>query len=86
MNDSHVNQMTGQQFNMVTPEWEMKWVHCEPKRGVYTYELADSIVAYAQKHDMRIRGHTLIWHEEMPDWLNGLDKSALHEAMESRVK
>lgn len=78
--------MTGQQFNMVTPEWEMKWVHCEYKRGVYTYELGDSIVAYAQKHNMRVRAHTLIWHAEMPGWLFKLDKTALHQAMITRVK
>lgn len=86
MNESHMNQMTGQEFNMVTPENEMKWSSCEPQRGTHTYGPGDAIVAYAQQHSMRVRGHTLIWHAQYPGWLNSLDKNSLHTAMENRIK
>lgn len=85
MNDTHIDKMTGEQFNMVTAEWEMKWAPCEPQRGNYTYELADSIVLYAKQHDMKIRGHTLIWHREIPKWVDDLEKDSLREAVENRI-
>lgn len=86
MSESHVHQMTGQEFNMVTAENEMKWSSCEPSQGTYTYGPGDSIAAYAQQHNMKIRGHTLIWHAQIPGWLNSLNKTALHTAMENRIK
>lgn len=86
INDPHIHQMTGEQFNMVTPENEMKWAYCEPQRGVHTYGSGDAIVAYAQQHNMKVRGHTLVWHQQFPDWLNSLDKASLHAAMVNRIK
>lgn len=85
MNDTNIDRMTGQQFNSVTPENEMKWSETEAVRGKLTYEHADAIVAYAQKHNMNIRGHNLLWHEQVPSWVSSLNKTELHAAMVKRV-
>lgn len=78
--------MTAKQFNFASVEWEMKWAHVEAQQGVYTYALADSVVAYIEKHKMRQRGHCLVWHEEVPAWVNNLDKAALKKAIETRIR
>ncbi len=44
------------EFNMVTPEVSMKFDATEPRRGVYTFSEADSIVAFAMAHAMQERG------------------------------
>lgn len=85
MNDSIYNKMTAEEFNLISPGWELKWVHTEPKQGQYTYEEADAVVAFGEKHNMKIRGHTLIWHEEVPDWVYKLDKESLRTAIQTRI-
>jgi endo-1,4-beta-xylanase len=42
-------------------------VHPEPDR--YDFEAGDALVAFAQANGMAVRGHTLVWHWQNPDWL-----------------
>jgi endo-1,4-beta-xylanase len=57
------------EFNMVTPEVSMKFSETEPQPGVYTFAKADSIVAFAQAHQIQVRGHNLVWYTDLPAWL-----------------
>ena len=40
-----------------------------PKENEYNWKDADAIVAFAQKHGMRVRGHNLCWHSQAPAWM-----------------
>jgi endo-1,4-beta-xylanase len=62
-------QITGQQFSVVTPGNEMKWETVEPTRGTYNWAPGDRLVAFAEQHDQLVRGHTLLWHSQIPAWL-----------------
>ncbi len=55
-------------FNSVTAENVMKAEEINPQPGVYNFGPADDFVAFAEKHDMFIIGHTLVWHNQTPDW------------------
>lgn len=68
-NDANYRQLLGDEFNMVTPENAMKFEQTEPEQGIYTFADADSIVAFAKAHRMQVRGHNLVWHANLPDWL-----------------
>ena len=57
------------QFNSLTPENAMKMGPIHPEENRYFWRDADSIVAFAQKHNLRVRGHNLCWHEQTPKWL-----------------
>jgi endo-1,4-beta-xylanase len=57
------------EFSTVTAENAMKWESVEPTRGTYTWGDADELVALAQRHRLRVRGHTLVWHSQLPPWL-----------------
>jgi len=67
-NDAY-RQITGDQFSSVTPGNEMKWQVVEPTRGTYDWSAADRLVTFAQQHDQLVRGHTLVWHNQLPGWL-----------------
>lgn len=67
--DTQYAQILGQQFSAITPENEMKWVSIEPQQGVYTFGQADAEVQFAEQHHQLVRGHNLVWHSQLPDWL-----------------
>lgn len=57
-----------QQFNSLTAENAMKLEVLQPKQGVYNWREADSIAAFARRNGLKLRGHTLCWHNQVPDW------------------
>ncbi|MDC2955376.1 endo-1,4-beta-xylanase [Streptomyces gilvifuscus] len=69
--------LAGAQFNSLTPGNAMKWGSVEPTQGSFDWTEADQIVAFAQAHNQQVRGHTLVWHNQNPNWLtNGSWTSA----------
>src|SRR4051794_38766317 len=61
--------LIAEQFSTVTPENEMKWETLEPTRGHYNWGPADRLVAFAKQNHELVRGHTLLWHNQLPTWL-----------------
>jgi len=57
------------QFSVVTPGNEMKWQVVEPTQGQFDWSGADRLVAFAEQHGQLVRGHTLLWHNQLPTWL-----------------
>jgi len=57
------------QFDMVTAEWEMKFSPVQDIRSNFNYSGGDAIVNFALAHNMKVRGHALIWHQAVPVWL-----------------
>lgn len=66
------------EFTHVTAENAMKWESIEPERGVFTWEDADAVVENARRNGQKVRGHTLIWHNQLPAWLtNGVEDGSI---------
>lgn len=61
--------ITRTQFSSVTPENVMKWDAIEPQRGKLDFTAADELVAFAKKNHQLVRGHTLVWYDQLPQWL-----------------
>jgi endo-1,4-beta-xylanase len=61
-------ELVAREFNTITAENLLKWaeVHPEPQR--YNFQPADDYVAFGEQHGMFIIGHTLVWHNQTPDW------------------
>lgn len=57
------------QFNSMTPENAMKIGPIHPEEKRYNWEPADKIADFAAKHGLKLRGHTLCWHNQTPEWL-----------------
>ncbi|MFD9760827.1 endo-1,4-beta-xylanase [[Kitasatospora] papulosa] len=73
------------QFGSVTPENEMKWDAVESSRNSFSFSAADQIVSHAQSKGMTVRGHTLVWHSQLPGWVSPLTATDLRSAMNNHI-
>jgi endo-1,4-beta-xylanase len=76
LNNGHVNgrDLPGQalvkkQFNTITPENMLKWGPVHPQPDQYNFQPVDAFVAFGEQNKMFIVGHTLVWHQQTPDWV-----------------
>jgi endo-1,4-beta-xylanase len=67
--DNVYRQHVATEFSTVTPENVMKWQLIEPERGQFDWAPADELVDFARAHGQKVRGHTLVWHNQLPTWL-----------------
>lgn len=57
-------------FNSITAENAMKPGELQRTKGVFTFEGADKLVDAALDAGMKVHGHTLVWHQQTPVWMN----------------
>lgn len=55
-------------FNAITAENVMKAEVINPLPGKYDFEKADAFVDFGLKNNLFVIGHTLVWHNQCPDW------------------
>jgi endo-1,4-beta-xylanase len=75
------------QFNTITAENELKWEPVHPRLDVYNFEPADLFVEFGKKNNMFMVGHTLLWHNQTPQWVfkNDQGESADRETLLKRM-
>ncbi|RKR92009.1 endo-1,4-beta-xylanase [Micromonospora pisi] len=89
--DPQYRQLVGSQFSSVTAENVMKWESLEPTRGTYNWGPADQLIAYAKQNNQRVRGHVLVWHNQLPGWLTtgvadgSIDTAELRDILRNHI-
>jgi endo-1,4-beta-xylanase len=72
-------------FDMLTPENELKMERIQPRRGLFTFQAADMLVDLARDNGKRVRGHTLVYGVQVPSWVTDPERpwtpSALRQVM-----
>ncbi|MFJ7996491.1 non-reducing end alpha-L-arabinofuranosidase family hydrolase [Streptomyces sp. NPDC096310] len=86
LGDGRYAAILDREFNSVTPENEMKWDTVERSRGSFDFGPADQIVNRASARGQRVRGHTLVWHSQLPGWVSSLtDANTLRGVMDNHI-
>lgn len=79
-------------FNSVTPGNVLKWDSTEPSEGNFDFSEADKAVQFAADNGMQLRGHTLVWHSQTPNWVfydnqgNLATKELLYQRMKAHIE
>ncbi|KAJ3054538.1 hypothetical protein HK097_001567 [Rhizophlyctis rosea] len=69
LNDATYNQIGRTEFDYLTHENSMKWEAIHPSQNTYSYTNADRLISFAETNGLKIRGHTLVWHSQLPSWV-----------------
>jgi GH35 family endo-1,4-beta-xylanase len=74
-------------FNAAVTENAVKWHDMERRRGNVNYRTVDAILAWADKHDIPLRGHCMFWGipGRVQNWLKELSDDELREALKTRA-
>ncbi|GAA2836241.1 endo-1,4-beta-xylanase [Crossiella cryophila] len=67
--DDRYRAVAGEQFDLITPENEMKPQFLQPARGVFAFAEADALVDFARANGIKVHAHTLVWFEALPTWM-----------------
>ncbi|KAI8812223.1 putative endo-1,4-beta-xylanase [Cladochytrium replicatum] len=72
---------------LITPGNQMKWDATEPQQNVFSYSEGEKIVSFAKANNLLVRGHTLVWHSQLPGWVsNGnWNNATLTAAMKNHI-
>jgi endo-1,4-beta-xylanase len=81
IDDPQFTQAVKSQFNNVTAENAMKWGELD-KKG---FDEADKFVNWAQKNDLKVRGHALVWHEQAPENIKNMNSAELQKAVTDHI-
>lgn len=71
--------LVGNQFNMIVGENEMKFDATEPEQNQFSFGGSDAIMWVADRYHQEVRGHTLVWHSQVPAWVSQDGKKNNHD-------
>jgi endo-1,4-beta-xylanase len=74
------------QYSMLEPENAMKWDVTQPTQTTFIYGPGDELVKFAQTNNMKVRGHNLCWHTQLPSWLAAYAKTATPQQMSDLIQ
>jgi endo-1,4-beta-xylanase len=56
-------------FSSISSASSLKFDHVHPHVDEYDFSRSDSLLAFAQRNNLKFRGHTLVWGNRNPYWL-----------------
>jgi endo-1,4-beta-xylanase len=85
-NNATHNNLVKKEFNTIVCENAMKAQNVAPSKNSYDFTIPDQVVNFALANNMKIRGHTLVWYNQNPDWLASGTRQTLLQNMKYHIE
>ena len=87
LNDALYVQLIRNHFTSLTTQDSLKWLPIHPEENAYRFARTDRTLEFAETNGLDVLGHTLVWHNSLPEWVLGdkPDKRTLLARMESHI-
>ena len=81
-------QIASNEYTSLTAENHMKMMLIHPEADRFDFSKGDEIVAFAAKTGKRMHGHTLVWHNQVPQWMKDFqgDQKAWEELLKTHIQ
>jgi endo-1,4-beta-xylanase len=63
-NEPYYRETLAREYNILVAENEMKFSRIEPDQNSFYWEKTDELIAFAEENNIKVRGHTLVWHNQ----------------------
>lgn len=79
-------------YNSITAENDFKPGSVQPQEGQWNFKNADAIADFCREHGIKLRGHCLVWHNQVGRWMfqdkdaDGKNIQASKEKLYERMK
>lgn len=70
--DTEYAQVFAENCGILVPENELKWEALRPSPDRFDFTRSDWLAQFAKQNGMLFRGHTLVWDQSNPKWLNDI--------------
>ncbi len=86
-NEAYRN-IASNEFTSMTAENHMKMMLIHPAADRFDFSKGDEIVAFAAKTGKRMHGHTLVWHNQVPQWMKDFqgDQKAWEDLLKNHIQ
>jgi endo-1,4-beta-xylanase len=72
---------------ILVPEGELKWNALRPSPTEFDFSKADWLLRFTQQNGLKMRGHTLVWHQSIPKWFDSyVNSSNAAAVMENHIR
>lgn len=89
--DAYARIALGGGFGQMTTENALKWQFVHPAPNIYSFQEGDAMVALAKRYGLAVHGHTLVFGEANPRWVQDLpvasdaDKQHVQQVMTDHI-
>ena len=70
LKDSRYAEVLAREFNVLVPQDVMAWGNVHPQAEQWNFEPVDTLMAFAEKHKMKVIGHALVNPRQLPAYIN----------------
>jgi endo-1,4-beta-xylanase len=68
LNDPDFSAAFARECAILVPEGALKWDSLRPAPDQFNFTDSDWLLDFALRHNLQMRGHTLVWHHALPKW------------------
>lgn len=86
INDPGYSDLHVTHSRLLVTDKAMKFDFLRPREGIFAFEEADALLAYARANGMWFRGHTLFWNDYPPPWLTGKSSAEIERIFEEHIE